>query len=282
MKHKLGWIRQDPDPRDYSVDHPEIKPLLAKLKVRGAPPASIDLRKWCIPVVDQGSLGSCTANALAGLVGYFINRKVGKVFVSSRLSTYYMTRKLEGSPISQDTGATIRGTIGSLAQFGVAPESDWPYNVNKYKTTPDLYSSLRAQNYKGTKYALIDQPTMSRADVLIAIKNQLAAGMPIMFGTAVWKEIFDVGGDGKIPYPAPGEQPEGGHAVDAVGYDDNMTIGSSKGAFLIRNSWGTSWGMGGYGWLPYDYLLKLPDDQYASDWWILLNANWIDPDMFKS
>lgn len=282
MRHKLGWIRQDPDSRDYSVDHPEIKPILAKLKVRAAPPASVDLRKWCTPITDQEELGSCTANALAGLVGYFINRKMGKIFEPSRLFTYYMTRKLEGSPTSQDTGATIRGTIGSLAQFGVPPESDWPYNMKKYKTIPDLYSSLRAQNYKGTKYALIDQPKMSRADVLTAIRAQLAAGMPIEFGTAVWQEIFDVGSDGMIPYPAPDELPAGGHAVDAVGYDDNMTIGSCKGAILIRNSWGTSWGMAGYGWLPYDYLLKLPDDQYASDWWILLNANWIDPSMFKS
>jgi C1A family cysteine protease len=283
MKHKMGWIRQDPDPRDYSVDHPEIKLILGQIKGPKpvALPKSTDLRKWCTPIVDQGQLGSCTANALAGLVGYFINKYNGKTFASSRLFTYYMTRKLEGSPVNQDTGATIRGTIGSLAQFGVPPESDWPYDIKKYATFPDLYSSLRAQNNKGTKYALIDQPKMTRTAVLTAIKTQLAAGMPIEFGTAVFQGIETVGKDGKIPYPAPGEQPVGGHAIDAVGYDNNLAIGSSKGAFLIRNSWGTSWGMDGYGWMPYDYLLKLPDDQYASDWWILLNENWIDPSKFE-
>lgn len=281
MKYKMGWIRQNPDPRDYSIFHPEIKPILAQLKAPSSLPASVDLRKWCTPIVDQGRLGSCTANALAGIVSYFINRRWGKILSPSRLFTYYMTRRLEGSPTDQDTGATIRGTMGSLAEFGVPPEADWPYNIGNYKTIPDLYSALKAQNYKGTKYALIDLPNMSRDSVLIAIKSQLAAGIPIEFGTAVYQGIETVGSDGKIPYPAPGEQPIGGHAIDAVGYDNSLSIGSCKGAFLIRNSWGTSWGLAGYGWLPYDYLLKLPNDQYASDWWILLNQNWIDPGVFQ-
>ncbi len=74
----------------------------------------------------------------------------------------------------------------------------------------------------------------------------------------------------------------GGHAVCAVGYDDSRVIvnpankKSSKGALLIRNSWGSSWGENGYGWLPYDYVLN----GLASDWWSLLKADWIDTGMF--
>jgi C1A family cysteine protease len=144
MEHKTGWIRQQPDKRDYSVDNPEIKPFLAKLKAPAKLPTSVDLRANCTDIVDQMQLGSCTANALAGLVGYFIKRSFKKTFVPSRLFTYYMTRKLESSPTDEDTGATIRGTMGSLAQFGVPPEADWPYDdyLNAYKIAPDLYSSL--------------------------------------------------------------------------------------------------------------------------------------------
>ena len=64
----------------------------------------------------------------------------------------------------------------------------------------------------------------------------------------------------------------GGHAVCAVGYDDSKVIvnpsnqKSSKGALLIRNSWGSSWGDNGYGWLPYDYVLT----GLASDWCLLM------------
>lgn len=76
----------------------------------------------------------------------------------------------------------------------------------------------------------------------------------------------------------------GGHAIFAVGYDDNKIIKNSspkavesKGAFLIRNSWGEGWGDKGYGWLPYDYVLH----GLAEDWWSLIKAEWVDTEQFK-
>ena len=63
-----------------------------------------------------------------------------------------------------------------------------------------------------------------------------------------------------------------GHAVVAVGFDDSIEIGPSKGAFIIRNSWGEEWGENGYGYLPYDYLLN----GLALDWWALIKAEWIN------
>ena len=61
----------------------------------------------------------------------------------------------------------------------------------------------------------------------------------------------------------------------AVGYDNTMKIGECTGAFLILNSWGVQWGEGGYGWLPYGYLLK----GLAEDWWVLVKE-WIDAGQF--
>jgi len=76
-----------------------------------------------------------------------------------------------------------------------------------------------------------------------------------------------------------------GHALVAVGYDDNMKFynpndfeNPEKGAFLIRNSWHREknkdiiWGDNGYGWLPYYYLRQ----RLAKNWWSLINAEWID------
>ncbi|MEB3169272.1 MAG: C1 family peptidase, partial [Synechococcaceae cyanobacterium] len=84
-------------------------------------------------------------------------------------------------------------------------------------------------------------------------------------------------------YPTPGERVLGGHAIDAVGYDDNLKIKNTNGgatettgALLIRNSWGTQWGSGGYGWLPYQYVLS----GLATDWWSLLKNEWIDTGNF--
>ena len=103
----------------------------------------------------------------------------------------------------------------------------------------------------------------------------LASSLPVMFGFTVYESIKGAT-DGKIPYPVRGESILGGHAVLAVGYDDNLTIGDMVGAFLIRNSWGESWGENGYGWLPYEYVLG----GLAQDWWCLVKAEWIDVEEF--
>ena len=50
----------------------------------------------------------------------------------------------------------------------------------------------------------------------------------------------------------------GGHAVMAVGYDDN------KGHFVVRNSWGMEWGDNGYFYMPYEFIIS---DNYCSDFW---------------
>jgi C1A family cysteine protease len=107
-----------------------------------------------------------------------------------------------------------------------------------------------------------------------------------MFGFTVYSSIHQAGdNDGKIPYPGNGERIEGGHAIVAAGYDDNMKIknsiaGSSEttGALLIRNSWGEDWGRNGYGWLPYEYVLS----GLADDWWSLLKNEWVDTGNFKA
>jgi len=112
----------------------------------------------------------------------------------------------------------------------------------------------------------------------------LAAGLPSIFGFTVYSSISQASSTGKIPFPTPGEQIVGGHAIIAAGYDDNMKIKNSNGggveitgAFLIRNSWGAGWGDGGYGWLPYEYVRR----GLAVDWWSLLRNEWIDTGVFK-
>jgi C1A family cysteine protease len=99
----------------------------------------------------------------------------------------------------------------------------------------------------------------------------------------VYNSIYQAENDGMIPYPVNSDDIIGGHAVVAVGYDDTLKIcnearGSeeTKGAFIIRNSWGTGFGDHGYCYLPYDYVLN----GLADDWWVMLKAEWVNTGNF--
>jgi len=147
---------------------------------------------------------------------------------------------------------------GTLVLFGVPPEEYWPYTdeETKFDLEPPAFCYAFAQNYKTIKYYRHDPPGTSAQDVLDRVKTFLAAGHPAMFGFTVYNSISQADKTGLIPFPSAKEKIEGGHAVMAAGYDDQKTITSSfgrletRGALLIRNSWGPGWGEEGYGWLP--------------------------------
>jgi len=264
-----------------------VKAMLTKVGV-GKPakvslPASVDLRPWCSPVENQGSIGSCTANAGVGIVEYFERRAFGKHIDASRLFLYKVTRNM--SHWTGDTGAFLRTTMGALVLFGVPPEEYWRYVTADFDKEPSAFCYAFAQNYQAISYYRLDPPGTSRNVLLDRIKLFLSAGLPSMFGFTVYNSIGQAAATGKIPYPTRGEKVEGGHAIVAVGYDDAMKIKNANagavkttGAFLIRNSWGTGWGpMGGYLWLPYEYVLR----GLAIDWWSLLKNEWVETGHFK-
>src|SRR5687767_5931307 len=130
-----GWLPPTYDQRDYTEDHPAVAPLVQKLgfpRTRGANlgaalPAKVDLRQFCSLIEDQGSLGSCTANAATGIVEYYQKRSRKKYTNGSRLFVYKNTRNLMG--VTGDTGAWLRNTMGALALCGVADERYWPYEI---------------------------------------------------------------------------------------------------------------------------------------------------------
>ena len=101
--------------------------------------------------------------------------------------------------------------------------------------------------------------------VLNQIKGCLAHGYPFVFGFPVYEsfESQEVAKTGVVPMPGSSEQMLGGHAVLAVGYDD------ATQRFLVRNSWGDGWGMGGYFTMPYAYLM---DRGLSSDFWAILSV----------
>jgi C1A family cysteine protease len=288
--YAMGWIHEYPDIRDYSPRHEKIAPLLDKMDLRATDkegiPSKMDLRQWCPPVEDQMDLGSCTANAGAGMIEYFERRAFGKHVDASRLFLYKTTRNLLRK--TGDTGADLRTTMGAMVLFGVPPESYWPYRTKPgmgeegFDREPSAFCYAFSQAYKSIQYYKLDPPDISKEQALTEIKNHLAAGLPSMFGFTVYSSIRKVDDTGMIPFPGQNESVEGGHAIMAVGYDDDLKITNPDakietiGAFLIRNSWGEGWGEKGYGWLPYDYVLK----GLAADWWTLIKAEYVETGIF--
>ena len=295
----MGWLPDVPKPNDYSEDHPDVAALLAKTKLAAranapahgaqgaqaaaaapAASASVDLRPWFSPIEDQGHLGSCTANAAAGLLEYFERRAHGNYIDASRLFIYKAERDLLGW--TGDTGAYLRTAMEALVLFGAPPERYWPYDGNPpasnthFDVEPPAFCYAFGSSYQALTYFRLDPGSTSPAAVLANIKAYVAAGFPCMFGFPVYQEFETPAPGGLIAFPATGSRYYGGHANVVAGYDDNLMIGADKGALLVRNSWGTGWGNAGYGWLSYKYVLS----GYADDFWTMITAKWVNTGVF--
>lgn len=298
-KTGMGWLPDYPDFRDYTAEQSKvstnlknlgqensIKSMLTKAGVaKSAPalPSSTDLRQWCSPVEHQLTLGCCTAHAGIGIVEYFERRAFGKHIDASRIFLYKTTRNL--LKWRGDSGAFIRSTMAAMVLFGVPPEEYWPYVVDDFDKEPSAFCYAYAQNFQAISYYRLDPTGTGEKELLQSIKTNLSAGIPAMFGFTAFSSIVQAKTTGLIPFPSVGETIVGGHAVVAVGYDDSIRIKNSasgaketKGALLVRNSWGREWGIEGYGWMPYEYVLR----GVAVDCWSLLKNEWIDTGLFKT
>ena len=270
MRNGMGWIRDYPDWRDYTLDtdHDHIKAIKQKINSQTSLPTIVDLRPHCPPIKNQGHLGACTAHAVEGLIEYYQKNTFGTYIDGSRLFIYKTARSLLG--MEGDSGATLRISIAALKLFGVPPEIYWPYDVRKFDDDPTPFVYALAQNYQAITYYRLDPPHIPPEQILFRIKQHLAKGFPAVFGFVVFSSISQATKSGYIPVPHQGDRKIGGHAVMAVGYND------SDEHLIIKNSWGTEWGDNGYGYLPYEYVMK----GLAVDWWVMTKEEWVDLRVF--
>jgi C1A family cysteine protease len=245
LNRRYGWQPDLPDQRDFLYRAPRLTAPL---------PAKVDLHAVFPPVYDQGNLGSCTANALAGAIDFERKKQKLAYLSPSRLFIYYNERALESS-VATDSGATLRDGMKTVAAQGACPESMWPYDIAQFATLPGTNCFTAALQHRTLTYTRVAQD-------LTQMKNCLASGYPFVFGFTVYSsfESDTVAQTGKVPMPAASESVLGGHACVIAGYSN------ASQRFLCRNSWGADWGINGYFTLPYEYALNA---NLADDFWTI-------------
>src|SRR4051812_28001017 len=270
----LGWQNSLPDFRDYSLDSPEVRALIDRLRPFPSSaeeiPGSESLAPYFPDVDDQQQINSSPAQACVDLVEYFDRRALGKTVKLSKLFVYQATQRLLGA--LGNVAVDLRSTLKAITSFGIPYEQHWPYDLEKINEEPAAFLYAFADRYRPVRYVRLDGRNGTGQETLATVKSLLNAGFPSVFGFSV---PASTSRDGDIPYRPTFDTIQGGQAVVAVGYDDRR-LSSTKGALQIRNSWGREWGDDGYGWLPYAYV----EEQLAADFWTVVSDDWLDSDEF--
>ena len=258
---KLKYVFKENDPRNHiftskicEIEKLEIstinKPSSNTLTTTKTPTsASSYTIKYLAPILDQGDLGDCVANAF----NYCINVQTGSTLNISRLYLYANCRILDFTPLNQDDGTTVQTACRAIKNYGAANEKGYPYNTQVFSNMPPLSVYQGARYFRKFTYTFVSQNITS-------IKNCLNTyNVPIIFGVTVYDSFMTntVSSTGNVPMPdTTKEQSLGGHCMCIVGYNDSTQM------FTCANSWGTYWGKKGYCYIPYNYLL---DPKLACD-----------------
>lgn len=253
MKYALGHIKDTPDDRDFHRRFVGVAPV----------PDIVDLSTevFAPPIYDQGTIGSCVWNATGRVLRAHAASQGLPAFDISRLFGYWYTRKAEGT-VDQDAGCQPRDAIKVAASIGLPPETLWPYDVDKFTEQPPQAAYDAAGKFEALKYERLSDPDSGQI-VLEQILQTLAGRERFTFAVQVYASFMDddTARTGIIPIPNPDQENYcGGHDLCAEGY--NKITQQIK----FANSWNTTWGQKGYGFLPFSYFTN---PSLTSDLWAI-------------
>ena len=275
--YRFGWLPDSPSTRSLAAIEASRKLAEFVTRLPENLPNSVDLRPQMPPVYDQHQIGSCTSNAIAACM-QFVRKKNNQPPDArlSRLFIYYFGRQKENAG-DQDAGLSISDAISVCIEKGVPLEADWPYDGTPADDKGKLPSTSRA--VAPPPQAVINEAVQHKITSAGSLANEpqrldqlkacLAQGYPFVFGFTIYKSFFDNNQEpalalSNIPMPPTIDQPVGGHAAVAVGYDAKN--------FICRNSWGLmdiadrDVQDKGHFYMPYDYIL---DNERARDFWTI-------------
>lgn len=234
------------------LDEEEYRDIqLATTSMMGTLPSHRDLSNWFPTPGNQGNQSSCVGWAVAyGLKSYqeAIERKHApssnnQIYSPSFIYNQIKLHNCEG-------GSHITDALNMLKMKGVATLQSFPYSEFDCSTTPSLSVISRAKDF-----IIADWRRVNIQDD-VEIKSQLNAGFPIVIGMRIDDGFIKLGYN-QVYRGASGME-KGGHAMVVVGFDD------SKSAYKVLNSWGTSWGTGGYGWISYSAFKNRVKEAYTA------------------
>lgn len=243
--------------RPDTGDHRDKKFTVAFAAPEAELPPAIDLRSKMPAVRNQGALGSCVGHGVRAAM-LFVNLKKGEKVDLSPLFIYWNGRAIEGTT-NRDSGLMIRDGIKAVAKFGACQEADWPYIIAKFRNKPLDKAYDGGKVDAALSYYRVDNRNVNE------LRLALASGFPIVFGATVYNAIYNVSKKNNVlPMPHANDRPIGGHCMALCGYS------IEHNQFLAQNSWGTSWGDGGFFLIPADYLTN---DDITSDCWVINKTN---------
>ena len=238
----LGYRPEPPDERDLLLPIPQYDL-----------PKKVDWTEQVTEAKDQENEGTCAGFMGAGLKEFQEWKQHGKKFHFSVRWIYEWAKRLDEWPGEDYEGTSIRGIMKALAKHGICRERFWPYVPSK-KDQPDEKAALDAYEYRIEKYRSLAIP---KKDIRL-IKRGLHETGPVATGVAVHESWFEVGKDGVIHDPGPEARILGYHAILTVAYADG------EERVKIKNSWGPDWGAEGFGFINFDYFIRILHSCWAA------------------
>jgi hypothetical protein len=216
---------------------------------RGALPPRVDLTANIPPPASQGSSGSCVSWAVTYAAASQAERRAG-LGATLKLSPSFTYNKLARDPICI-VGTTQSATLDMLRDVGALPFEEFVFDGGWCGRLPTDAELQRAAKYRIKGWSVLD------ARKIEDVKSQLARGVPVIYDMRPNDQFQHFKGDAVLDIP--GRMDGTGHAMIAVGYDDG------RKAFRVQNSWGRSWGEGGYAWLGYEFWARNTQVGYVID-----------------
>ncbi len=245
---------------DTLPDSIDIRDLVYQPSLVPVPPVLVNCPR--VPeILDQGQEGACTGFALAAVANFLLHSRGQSRRASPRM-LYEMARRYDEWPGEWYEGSSARGAMKGWLRHGVAQRSLWSDTMSGTKhMTPAVVRD--AMKCPGGAYYRVNHRQVRDMHAALTEVGILYATLMVHDGwfepgpRAATIEYQDGGKKKslKLPIITRKGRADGGHAIAIVGYAEQ--------GFIIQNSWGTTWGNGGFALLPYeDYML------HATDVWV--------------
>lgn len=248
-QYATGLIWDDYDALDKEFNNGTVN--------KASLPSSVDLTSKFPTPGNQGNQGSCVAWA----VGYALKssqeitkRGWSKTSNAHLFSPAYIYNQINGGV---DSGATISEAMELVVNQGVCSLNYFSYNSSNYTSQPTSIQRAAASLYKAQSW--------NKIQGIDNIKQRLSQGDGVVIGVNVYSDFDNISSSNQV-YDTVSGSSRGGHAICLIGYDN------SKQAFKFINSWGTDWGLSGYGWISYNLVNNTTVNHHGAACGYVLNT----------